>query len=64
MARDSNGTGVAVHVGVMARRVTALFAMIVLVALLVVLVWRVYLHHQHGVPADESAVVALDARFA
>jgi hypothetical protein len=31
--------------------------MVALVALLVVLVWRVYLHHEHGVTQDEPAVV-------
>ena len=42
----------------MVRRVTAVFAMVVLIGLLVVLVWRVYLHHQRGVPSDEPAVVS------
>ena len=41
----------------MARRITAVFGMVAIVALLVVLVWRVYLHHEHGVSEDESAVV-------
>ena len=57
------GTVVARTVSV-ARRVTALFGMVALVALLVVLAWRVYLHHEHGVPADEPAVVSLDSRAA
>ena len=43
----------------MARRISALFGMVVLVGLLVILVWRVYLHHEHGVSADEPAVVAI-----
>jgi hypothetical protein len=42
----------------MVRRLTALIAMLALIGLLVVLVWRVYLHHQHGVPSDEPAVVS------
>jgi hypothetical protein len=60
MARDSTqpeGTTVAGGVSV-ARRVTALIGMLALIGLLVVLVWRVYLHHQHDVPADEPAVVS------
>jgi hypothetical protein len=60
MARDSTqegGTTVARRVSV-ARRVTALFAMVILIGLLAVLVWRVYLHHQHGTPSDEPAVVS------
>jgi hypothetical protein len=47
-----------------ARRISALFAMAALVGLLVILVWRVYLHHEHGVSADEPAVVAIDAHAA
>ncbi len=42
----------------MARRVTALFGMVALIGLLVVLVWRVYLHHEHAVPSDEPSVVS------
>lgn len=42
----------------MARRVTAVVAMVVLLGLLAVLVWRVYLHHQHALPSDEPAVVS------
>lgn len=41
----------------MARRITAVFGMLAIVALLGILVWRVYLHHQHGVGEDEPAVV-------
>ncbi|HMC23815.1 MAG TPA: hypothetical protein VKL19_18305 [Thermoanaerobaculia bacterium] len=48
----------------MARRITALIGMAALVALLVVLVWQVYLHHQRGVPADEPAVVSLQLHAA
>ena len=54
------GTEVARTVS-MARRVTALFGMVALVGLLVILIWRVYLHHEHGVSPDEPAVVALGA---
>jgi hypothetical protein len=60
MAGDSTqaeGTTVARRVS-MARRVTAVIGMVALISLLVVLVWRVYLHHQHGVPSDEPAVVS------
>ncbi|HUJ15492.1 MAG TPA: hypothetical protein VL284_17030 [Thermoanaerobaculia bacterium] len=57
MAGDSTrGTGVAGAVRV-ARRITAVFGMLAIVALLGILVWRVYLHHQHGVGEDEPAVV-------
>lgn len=45
---------------VVLRRVTALLAMIAIVALLLLLMWDVYLHHQHeDVGADEPAVVTL-----
>jgi hypothetical protein len=60
MARDSTqaeGITVAGRVSVV-RRVTALLAMVALIGLLVVLVWRVYLHHQRGMPSDEPAVVS------
>jgi hypothetical protein len=64
MAVDST-RGIAVARSVsMARRVTALFAMAALVGLLVILVWRVYLHHERGVSPDEPAVVALQTRAA
>ena len=43
----------------MARRITALIGMFALVALLVVLVWRVYLHHERSAPSEEPAVVRL-----
>jgi hypothetical protein len=59
MAGDSTRGIVVARTLFMARRVTALFAMAALVGLLVILVWRVYLHHEHGVSADEPAVVAL-----
>jgi len=63
MSGNSKGITVARSAAV-ARRITALFAMIAIVALLAVLVWRVYLHHEHGAPADESAVVSLSFRAA
>jgi hypothetical protein len=43
----------------MARRVTALLGMLALIGLLMVLVWRVYLHHEHALPTDEPAVVQI-----
>jgi len=43
----------------MARRVTALVGIILIVGLLIVLIWRVYLHHASRVPADEPAVVSI-----
>jgi len=59
MAADSTrGTHVAEAVPV-ARRISAVVAMVALVGLLVVLVWRVYLHHEHGVSQDEPAVVSV-----
>jgi hypothetical protein len=62
MAGDSTrGIGVARTVSV-ARRISALFAMVALVGLLVILIWRVYLHHEHGVSTDEPAVVAIQSR--
>lgn len=36
--------------------------MVALIGLLLVLIWRVYLHHQHDVPSDEPTVVELDPR--
>jgi len=43
----------------MARRVTALVGIILIVGLLIVLIWRVYLHHESRAPADEPAVVSI-----
>jgi len=59
----SGGTAVARRVS-MARRITALAGMIAIVGLLVILVWRVYLHHERGAPTDEPAVVSLFLRAA
>jgi len=66
MAADSThagGTAVARRVS-MVRRITAVVAMIAIVGLLMILVWRVYLHHERGVPTDEPAVVSLFFRAA
>jgi hypothetical protein len=52
------GTAVAA-LAVMARRVTALVGIILIVGLLIVLIWRVYLHHESRAPADEPAVVSI-----
>jgi hypothetical protein len=43
----------------MGRRVSALIGIILIVGLLIVLIWRVYLHHESRVPADEPAVVSI-----
>jgi hypothetical protein len=66
MAADSNparGTCIAVFAAV-ARRITALLGMAVIIGLLLILIWRVYLHHQSRVPPEEPAVVRLDSRAA
>ena len=34
-----------------------MLAMVVLISLLLILVWRVYLHHEYGSPPGEPAVV-------
>jgi hypothetical protein len=64
MASDSTRGIVVARTVSVARRISALFAMAALVGLLVILVWRVYLHHEHGVSADEPAVVAIQAHAA
>jgi len=43
----------------MARRIVAMLTMVVLIGLLLVLLWRVYLHHERGRPSSEPAVVAM-----
>lgn len=67
MAGDSKtaaeGTAVA-RTTSMVRRFTALLGIVILVALLVVLVWQVYLHHQHGTSAPEPTVVLMSSRAA
>jgi preprotein translocase subunit SecG len=45
------------------RRITALLAMIALIGLLLLLIWHVEMHHEHG-STDEPAVVALSHRAA
>ncbi len=42
----------------MARRITAVVGMMALIGLLIVLVWRVYLHHEHGASTEEPTVVS------
>jgi hypothetical protein len=46
------------------RRITALLGMAVIVGLLLILIWRVYLHHQSRLPPEEPAVVRLGSRAA
>jgi hypothetical protein len=43
----------------MARRITALLGMILLLGLVLLLAWRVYLHHAYGGVTDEPAVVSV-----
>lgn len=47
-----------------ARRITALLAFFALVALVLILLWRVYLHHHQADPYDREAgvTVFLDVR--
>ena len=45
----------------MARRIAALFAIVVLVGLVLILMWRVYVHHENSREPEEPSVVALDA---
>ena len=42
----------------MARRLTALLGILVMVALALALMWRVYLHHRAGGGDDEMGVIA------
>jgi len=46
------------------RRITALLAMIALIGLLLLLIWHVEMHHEHGSTTDEPAVVSLSHRAA
>lgn len=41
------------------RRITALLAMLALIGLLLMLIWEVEMHHEHGSTSDEPAVVSL-----
>ena len=66
MAGDSTahgGTAVAGAVR-MGRRITAVVGMVALIGLLIVLGWRVYLHHEHGATTDEPTVVSTVHRAA
>jgi cytosine/uracil/thiamine/allantoin permease len=58
-----SGTHIAFIMNVL-RRITALLAMIAIVGLLLLLIWQVELHHEHGSATDEPAVVALSSRAA
>ena len=48
----------------MLRRIIALLTMMVIIGLLLLLMWQVELHHEHGSATDEPAVVALASRAA
>jgi hypothetical protein len=43
----------------MTRRIAALLTMILLIGLVLLLAWRVYLHHVYGGVTEEPAIVAL-----
>ena len=43
------------------RRVTALLAMLAIIGLLVLLVWHVEMHHEHGSVGDEPVVVSISS---
>lgn len=51
-------------VSVMARRVSALLGIVVIVGLALALMWRVYRHHEAAQLHDEPAIVALQFRAA
>jgi hypothetical protein len=57
------GTDIAFIMNVF-RRITALLTMIAIIGLLLMLIWQVELHHEHGSVTDEPAVVALASRAA
>ena len=46
------------------RRITALLAMVALIGLLLLLIWHVEMHHEHGSGSGESLVVALHSAAA
>jgi hypothetical protein len=48
----------------MARRLCALFGILVLVGLALALMWRIYVHHLEGVAGEEPTVVTLLYRAA
>jgi hypothetical protein len=45
----------------MARRISALIGIVVIVGLVLILMWNVYLHHEGVRVHEEPAIVALDA---
>lgn len=57
------GTEIAIIMNVF-RRITAFLTMIALIGLLMLLIWQVESHHEHGSATDEPAVVALASRAA
>jgi hypothetical protein len=48
----------------MLRRVTALLTMLAILGLLLMLVWEVELHREHGSTPDEPALVMIGSRVA
>jgi len=47
-----------------ARRIGALLAIIVLLCLALLLVWRVYIHKTQGITPEEPSVVSIDPNMA
>ncbi len=65
MEHDSIVPGTAVaRPASMLRRILAMLTMVVLIGLLLVLIWRVYLHHEYARPAPDSSVVGVAHRAA
>lgn len=48
----------------MLRRLSALLAMVAILGLALLLLWRVYLHHQGYSRPDDTTLVALSSRAA
>ncbi|MBV9493193.1 MAG: hypothetical protein JOZ54_03020 [Acidobacteria bacterium] len=48
----------------MARRIAALAGMLVILGLALVLLWRVYLHHEGATHPEDSTLVELSLRAA
>jgi hypothetical protein len=48
----------------MVRRITALAGMVAIVGLALLLLWRVYLHHERGSRPEDTTLVALCTRAA
>jgi len=46
------------------RRITAILAMVALIGLLLLLIWHVEMHHEHGSGTGEPIVVTLSFRVA